>query len=313
MEQSVTKGSDGLNWDLRHTAHGLGGLVRESGRTGVRQAARAWHRTEGAVTAWRLHPQGASSQAVATALRAALAGRPSPEERVWIRRIEAQRQAMLTSVQPLRFEDFGSGDDHEAVTAGQAAVRELPLGEMTARSSSSPRWGYLLFRLTRVLRPASVLELGTCVGVSAAYIASALELDGNGNLTTLEGGQPLVERSRHTLAELGLDHRVEVVPGAFADTLDDVLERISPVQLAFIDGHHQEAATLAYTEQVLPHLSEEAVLAYDDINWSAGMRRAWDTIDKDPRFAMTVDLGGLGLATLSSRATALHGVTLKYA
>ncbi len=260
----------------------------------------------------QVHPTGQSSEAVVTALREALRGRPTPEERVWVRRIEAQRQAMLTSVQPIRFEDFGSGDDRESISGPEPTFREITLGEMTARATSSPRQGYLLFRLTRALQPTSVLELGTCVGVSSAYIGAALELNGAGRLITLEGGKALAERSHHTLSELGLSHRVEVVQGAFADTLAGVLERVAPLQLAFIDGHHQEEPTLAYTEQVMPTLSEEAVLAYDDINWSEGMLRAWDSLDNDPRFAMTLNLGAMGVATVSAAPSGLHHKTLRY-
>jgi predicted O-methyltransferase YrrM len=211
---------------------------------------------------------------------------------------------MATSVQPLVFEDYGAGDSGEAGTSPDSggsgvATRQTTLGEMTRRSSSGPRWGLLLFRMTRELRPSAVLELGTCVGVSAAYIGAALEMNGGGRLITLEGGTALVERARRTLGELGLTDRVQVVHGPFQATLDDALEQLSPVDLAFIDGHHLEEPTLRYTEQVLPHLSPEAVLAYDDIHWSDGMIRAWRRLEQDPRFALTVDLGGMGIATVS--------------
>lgn len=290
----------------------VAGPILARGRSLLRQGARTGRRLRAVADVAQLHPPGQSSEAVVTALREALRTRPTSEERPWVRRIEAQRKAMLTSVQPLRFEDFGSGEDRDAILGAEPTSREIPLGEMTARASSSPRWGYLLFRLTRTLRPTSVLELGACVGVSAAYIGAALELNGSGRLTTLEGGQALAERSRHTLSELGLAHRVEVVQGAFADTLAGVLERVAPLQFAFIDGHHQEEPTLAYTEQVLPTLSDEAVVAYDDINWSAGMRRAWDSLDNDPRFAMTLDLGGMGVATVSAASSGPHQKTLLY-
>lgn len=260
----------------------------------------------------RIRADGGAGGGVVRALRAALVRRPDSRERAWIERIEAQRQAMLTSVQPLRFEDFGSGDDTDVALTREASLREVPLGEMTRRSSSSPRWGYFLFRLARELRPDRALELGACVGVSAAYLSAAMELNGQGHLTTLEGGAALADRTRHTLSELGLTERCDVVQGPFAATLEGVLERPGQVDLAFIDGHHQEEPTLAYAEQVLPHVGSEAVLVFDDINWSAGMRRAWDAIVSDPRYAMTADLGGLGIAALSATTTPLRGARLHF-
>jgi predicted O-methyltransferase YrrM len=267
----------------------------------LRRGVRVGHRVQAAAQVAKIKPPMGTSSTVVAALRASLVSRPSPQEQEWIQRVEAQRHAMATSAQPLEYNDFGSGDDTDYVSGSEPFRRRVTLGELTRRSSASPRWGYLLFRLVRALKPTSVLELGTCVGVSAAYIGAALELNDRGRLTTLEGGEAPAERSRHTLAELGLRHRVEVVHGAFAETLEDVLGRVRPLQLAFIDGHHQELPTVRYTGQIRPHLSPDAVLAFDDINWSKGMRRAWETITASPDYAMSLDLGRMGLAVLGGQ------------
>jgi predicted O-methyltransferase YrrM len=144
--------------------------------------------------------------------------------------------------------------------------------------------------------------LGTCVGISAAYIGAALEMNGAGRLVTMEGGSQLVDRSRRTLEDLGLGHRVTVIHGPFERTLGEALKNLDRLDLAFIDGHHQEEPTLRYTERVFPHLSAGAVLAYDDIHWSRGMDRAWSRLEQDPRFTMTLDLGGMGLAVVGQTA-----------
>jgi len=38
---------------------------------------------------------------------------------------------------------------------------------------------------------------------------------------------------------------------------------------------------------------------FDDIHWSAGMKRAWERICADPRFSLFIDLGKVGLAIVS--------------
>jgi hypothetical protein len=43
-----------------------------------------------------------------------------------------------------------------------------------------------LYCLARALAPAAVLELGTCLGVSAAYLSAALEANGSGQLVTID-------------------------------------------------------------------------------------------------------------------------------
>lgn len=200
--------------------------------------------------------------------------------------------------------DLGAGDRS---TIRQRApetphIVHKTLGQMTM-ASKSRRWAYLLFRIVRELRPDNVLEMGACVGISAAYEAAALELNDRGRLITLEGAEPLAERSAHTLSELNLEHRAEVRLGRFSDTLDVAIADLKHVDFAFIDGNHVEDATVEYMEAVTRAAAKETVIVFDDINWSEGMRRAWARIVGDERFALTLDLCSVGIAVVSSSAT----------
>jgi predicted O-methyltransferase YrrM len=130
--------------------------------------------------------------------------------------------------------------------------------------------------------------------MSAAYQGAALKLNGRGTLLTLEGDPSLADIARNNLEQLGLD-TVEVVVGRFQNTLPDSLIKRRPVDYVFVDGHHDEQATLAYFQQILPCLSETALLVFDDVAWSGGMKRAWRAISSDRRIAVAVDLGGVGL------------------
>jgi predicted O-methyltransferase YrrM len=261
---------------------------------------------------WRLRHIAVSGQTpaiVINALKLANYGHPSATELAWIDRIEAVRASYLTSDDLLQIEDFGSGRDALAHTDH---LTTRTLGRMT-RSSKPPRWAYLLFRLIREFQPNACVELGACVGISAAYQAAALELNGQqGQLVTLEGADVLATRSRLTLKGLGLEARAAVRVGRFSDTLAPTLADLSPVDWVFLDGHHDEKATLDYMEQILPSLANEAILIFDDINWSAGMRRAWKQVVADPRFALTVDLRSVGLAIVSSETLARQTLTVAY-
>jgi len=145
--------------------------------------------------------------------------------------------------------------------------------------------------------------MGTAVGISAAYQAAALKLNGYGTLVTLEGATSLADIAKKNFQHLGLD-TVEVIVGRFQDTLPGVLTDRQPVDYAFIDGHHDEQATLAYFEQILPFLAETSLLVFDDIAWSEGMKRAWKTIAQDRRVGVAVDLGpGLGLCVIDTSVT----------
>lgn len=260
-------------------------------RRGRRAALRAWNLD-------RLGREGGPLAApVAAALRSALRDDASPEERDWIVRIERLRAELDASDAPVMRLDYGAGSPGAGRTAEQmlAGVETADtIGNVSRLTSKPPFWGRVLFQLVRHTRPASCVEMGTSVGISAAYQAAALELNGSGTLVTLEGAPAVAELARAHLGRLGLG-RTEVVVGRFQDTLPGVLEACQPVDYVFVDGHHDEQATLGYFERMLPFLAEAALLVFDDIAWSDGMRRAWGALARDPRVATAVELGMVGL------------------
>lgn len=112
--------------------------------------------------------------------------------------------------------------------------------------------------------------MGACLGISGAYQAAALELNGAGKLCTMEGAPAFAQVAIGNWKSLGLSERVSVAIGPFHTTLAAVLATGRPVDFCFIDGHHDEAATMQYFEQVLPCLAPAALLVFDDIRWSRG-------------------------------------------
>lgn len=231
--------------------------------------------------------------AVLAAITKALQGRPTASESAWIQAIEAKRDELAASSTPFEVPPF---DGDPALTR--------TIGQQTA-GSKQPRWQYLLFRLVRELRPREGLELGACVGISAAYQGAAMELNGKGRLTSLEGVPALAQQCRDTHAELGLS-RAEFRVGRFDEILSDVLAEIAPIDWAFIDGHHLEQPTLDYTEQIMAVADPGAVLVYDDISHSPGVVRAWKTLCNDQRFGHVIDLGAVGVAVVGGPHRVLH-------
>ncbi len=242
------------------------------------------------------HAAGAISQSLRSVLRAAR----TPEEQRWIDRVERLRADLNASTQEITRRDYGAGSAGATLTPEEmrAGVEVVDtLGHISRAVSKSPFWCLVLFKLVRHLHPRSCIEMGTAVGISAAYQAAALKLNGYGALVTLEGASSLADIARSNLRRLDLE-AVESVVGRFQDTLLDVLSRHQPVDYVFVDGHHDEQATLSYFEQLLPFLATPALLVFDDIAWSPGMTRAWSAIATDPRIGVAVDLGPVGLCVL---------------
>jgi predicted O-methyltransferase YrrM len=234
--------------------------------------------TEAALAELARHPHPLASS-LSSALSRVRAGQVAANS-TWPDKIEHERRGLQRSNQTLS--EFSSSDSprDRGVTVREAC-----------RASRRRQDALLLFELVAAVRPKRIVELGTNVGISSAYMAAA-QSDYGGTLITLDAspGRSGVARKIHQ--NLGLN-QVEYQVGYFKDTLGDALKQ--GVDFAFIDGHHDEVATLGYFEQCLQHASEHAVFTFDDIRWSAGMERAWATLQRDPRLGLTVDLCGLGI------------------
>jgi predicted O-methyltransferase YrrM len=195
--------------------------------------------------------------------------------------IEKIRSVLLRRNDVVPSEDYGAGSK----SGGQS---QRKLSEIVRNSSKSPRYARLLFRLTRYLKPAMMLELGTAAGISALY-----QCKGNpaGKMITLEGNRVLASIAAEVLA----GQKAEVIAGNFDDTLSEVIAQNRPVDYFFIDGNHRKEPVLKYFNQVFPALAEEALIVVDDINWSDEMQSAWNELKSDPRIQVSVDLFQLGL------------------
>ncbi|NET38254.1 MAG: class I SAM-dependent methyltransferase [Cyanothece sp. SIO1E1] len=207
-----------------------------------------------------------------------------PDGNALIARIEAQRQLLLACKDPLIDGSFAAPGLHDQ---GQT-IRAV------CHISKPRRSGTLLYLLVREFQPTVVIELGTNIGISASYLAAALQMQGHGKLITFEVS-PYRQRLAQDLHQtLGLSN-VQYALGLFEDTLQPTLNTLEPVDFAFIDGHHQYRSTLDYFNLVMDCAQNNSVFIFDDIRWSSGMWRAWNQIKCDPRVVVAVDLDDIGL------------------
>jgi predicted O-methyltransferase YrrM len=241
---------------------------------------------------------GAASERVERATRLRLSEAEDEAEAA----IHRLRDALAASREAIRVTDYGAGT-RAGLLAPETKPAERRVAEVYRRAAASPAWGRFLFRLVRETTPRRVLELGTSLGVSAAHLAAALALNERngappGRLVTLEGDAALAGLARDALAGLGHDGRVEVVVGPFAETLPEVLAAHGPFDLVFLDGHHEEAATLRYFDAIRPHLVPGACVLFDDVEPGRPVRRAWRRVLRQTPHAGAGDLLGLGLLFL---------------
>ena len=139
----------------------------------------AWNRQEIRKLAKDRHP---AAREVSQAVLAVLADDFAPEERAAFVRVEALRTSLSDSQEQITLVDYGAGTETETrspeeMSHGRTATTTI--GAICRTNSKPPPWARLLFALIRKLEPRQCLELGTSLGLSAAYEASALRLNGS--------------------------------------------------------------------------------------------------------------------------------------
>lgn len=200
--------------------------------------------------------------------------------------IESRRAKMERDSTPIEILDLG---------AGKKGLRQSTIKAVTRRTSKSQKLGRLLFRLSNYFQPSTILELGTSMGISAAYLYAG---HCRSQLYTLEGAPAVADRARELFNDLGYEG-ITTITGNFDDTLVPLLQRIGKVDMVYMDGNHRLAPTLRYFRELLPHLTEESVVIMDDIHWSEEMEAAWDEVRNHPSVRCTVDLFFIGLVFFS--------------
>jgi predicted O-methyltransferase YrrM len=192
------------------------------------------------------------------------------------------------------------GEDHRFLSRidlganGQEFPRQKKLTtirKIVRRSSVSPRNGELLFRLSHNFQPALIMELGTSVGLSTAYLQAGHP---ESTVITVEGSQEIADEAKRNFNSLGFRNIIQRI-GNFDDLLPDILTEFPSPDLIFIDGNHRKEATLNYFNQILQHVKPSTVIIFDDIHWSDGMEEAWNEMKRNPKVRVTVDLFLLGI------------------
>ena len=234
---------------------------------------------------------------LASVLEAVLLYKFTNDETEWFSKVESLRSNLLSSTEVVPIVDYGPG--HKGTSRSdeemnKGVVGQSSVGEMCRKVSSPSVYCRLLFKIVHDFKVQRGIELGTALGISCSYQSAGMALNNAGQFVTCEGSPAVAAIADKNLKSLGLN-RTRVVQGRFHDTYEDVLTSQKPVDYTFIDGHHDEFATVNYFEQLIPHLAQNAIVVFDDIDWSDGMKRAWKKITTMKGIIATVTLKNLGI------------------
>jgi caffeoyl-CoA O-methyltransferase len=152
------------------------------------------------------------------------------------------------------------------------------LAEETRNATRAPTMmvgtleGRLLTALVAMLRPRSVLEIGTFTGYSALSMAEALPADGR--IVTCDISEEHLAIARRHVAASPYAGVIEIRSGPALETIATLP---GPFDLVFIDA--DKTSYSAYFEATLAKLAPDGVILVDNVLWSG---RVLDPTVSDP-------------------------------
>lgn len=198
--------------------------------------------------------------------------------------IEAQRKKLFNDDSEITVTDLGAGSH-----LNKNRVKKV--SQIAKNALKSPRLAQLIYRLAENTKPKTAIELGTCLGITSAYLAKA---NPQAQIITIEGCPETAGVAGNNFKDLDLNN-IELHVGNFDLLLPDIIAKQPTLDFVYIDGNHRKDATLNYFKWCLPKVTEDSLLIFDDIYWSKGMKEAWNEIKNHPDVTVTVDLFWIGL------------------
>jgi len=221
--------------------------------------------------------------------------------------IEKLRQQLKNDKTEIVLDDFGAGSRiHSA--------HKRRVCDIAKTSLKSKKFARLFFRIINFYfsgsleKDANILELGTSLGTTKAYLASA---NRNYKVLTMEGAKAVAEIAKKNFQRLELSN-IELIEGNFDSVLIQILNQLPTIDFAFIDGNHRKEPTISYFKEIVAKTSEHSILVFDDIHWSREMEEAWEYIKHHTSVTLSIDLFFIGIVFFRKEQRVKQHFTIRF-
>ena len=230
--------------------------------------------------------------------------------------IERCREKMLRDERELEFVDYGSAIKSRSLENGSEAAYSLEFRDVrrvcdiARRSLAKRKYAQMLSRLVNWLgsplltspsrggigdetledrKGLTIIELGTSLGVTTAYMAA---MDSRNRVVTFEGCEAVANMAKENWKALNINN-IECRVGEI--DVEELVGDIEHLDVAFIDANHTYEGTCEYFDVLAGKVREKSVIVVDEIHYSEEMEKAWKAICADERVTSTIDLYQMGL------------------
>ena len=198
--------------------------------------------------------------------------------------IENLRKQLLKNKQQVSVKDFGE-------VSGKGVQKIKSINQVAALAVTPKKYAQLLFKIADYYKVNTVLELGTSLGITTSYLASA---NHNAKVITIEGAEVIADIAHQNFISLNKNN-IDLVQGDFDETLPSLLKKITTLDLIYIDGNHRYQPAINYFNLLLPHCHNSTIMVFNDIHGSEEMEQVWNEIRQNNVVTISIDLFGIGL------------------
>ena len=219
-------------------------------------------------------------------------------------KIEEIREQLLRDEREVTFVDYGSG---RALSSSPADANKRLVKDIAKGSLAQKKYAQMLARLVRWLgsanpqylskrkedRGLNIVELGTSLGVTTAYLATMNKGD---KVLTFEGCNAVAEIAKENWKLMEINNIECRIGEVTEESLRlAVIDLQGGLDVAFIDANHTYEGTKSYFNVLAEKVHEKTVIVVDDIHYNQAMEKAWMEICADERVTSTMDLYQMGL------------------
>ncbi len=162
----------------------------------------------------------------------------------------------------------------------ETSIKEL------AKQSLPEKYNQLLFRIVAYFKPQNILEIGSSLGISTAYLAAtneSIQVDG------VETNELVAIISKQNFRELSLQN---ISIETSIDTLLIEAKRDKKTyDLIFINNTHEDL--LDFCLRLSPMFNEDTIVVFKDINIDLEKNKSWTKIKHQATITISIELFGV--------------------
>ena len=205
--------------------------------------------------------------------------------------IEKLRKELHNNTDVIQVTDFGTGES-----------KPRKIAEIARKSLKRAKSAQLLYRTVNFVKPETILELGTSLGITTCYLAAYSE---KCQCTTIEGCPEIARIAENNFKELKYNN-ITLLNGEIDKILPDFLRATDKLDFVFIDANHTSEALISYFNQCVTKTGPNSVFVADDIHWSDDMETGWKYIQNHPSVKTTIDVFDMGIVFFNADLNKQH-------